>query len=443
MNRRRHALGKQLLDFNDRCAVVFIGSKLFVAWTPRKGATYKFISHRDFLQREAIKLVEVKTKGGEKKTLKMADEWLKWRGRRQYVDVRFAPGLQDETVFNLFTGFAFDAAAGDWSKLRDHLRYVICQDDPNAFAWLMTYLAHLFQRPGEKPPTALVISGKKGTGKSIVFDFIQSLMPQHFSKVADGKRALGNFNSQNETALFVLMEEAVWAGDLAAESVLKDMITSPTQRIERKGVDAYMAPSYFRMALLSNADWVVPASFDERRFAVFKCGDQHRGDIGYFKAMVEQMNDGGTEAMLFDLLNYVPDNGWDVLRTPPVTVGLQEQIVASLRGLDQFMLQLATDGLYECEKCEGGGVYLDETRPTSVNIIDVRAAARDHMIDNYPGKKAATVGMIDHAVREWFGAVVVKRKVQTNEGRWVEFPPLADVREHLRRAKRIDIHSPS
>jgi hypothetical protein len=242
--------------------------------------------------------------------------------------------------------------------------------------------------------------------------------------------------------LFVLMEEAVWAGDQTSESVLKDMISSPTQRIERKGVDAYMAPSYFRTVLISNAEWVVPATCDERRFAIFKCGDQHRGDIAYFKAMAEQMNNGGKAAMLFDLLNYEPKEGWDVLRTPPATPGLQEQKVASLRGIDRFMYELLSSGSYECDNCEEGGIFLEEDHPTSKSITDVRAGARDYLVDNYPGRKAATVDLIDRAVREWCDANVVNRRYNKNAVRWVEFPPLSEIREHVRRTKGIELPVP-
>lgn len=429
---------KHLLALNALCAVVFIANKLFIAWSAFKGGAMKFISVRDAQQREAGRLVEVK-RNGEVKTLKMFDEWMRWQGRRQYDDVRFAPGSHDERTLNLFTGPAIDPGAGDWSSLREHIRLVICQGDEEHFIWYITYFAHLFQFPGEKPSTAIVISGNKGTGKSIFFDFLSDILGANFSKISDGKRALGNFNAQNETALFVLMEEAFWAADQGSESVLKDMITSPKQRIERKGVDAYMAPSFYRTALLSNAGWVVPASFDERRFAVFKCGDQHRGDIPYFKALAAQMNNGGKAAMLFDLLNYRPKNGWDVLRTPPVTRGLEEQIIASLRGVDRFMYELLSTGSYECDKCVEGGIFLDLTCPTSWGMTEVRAAARDYMVDNYPGHKAATVDMIDRAVREWFSARVEYRAHNKNSVRWVEFPPLSESREHVWRTKSIKI----
>lgn len=430
---------RHLLNIDSRCAVVFLGNVLKIAWSPRAGEPFKFISVRDAQHREANRIVQVKGEGGGTKTLKMFDEWMRLRQRREYNDVRFAPGENESSLLNLFTGFPIDPTVGDWSVLRGHLQNVVCGGNPEQFEWFMTYVAHMFQVPGDKPPSAIVIRGKKGTGKSIIVDFLQRLMPAYFCKVADGKRALSNFNAEYETALAVAMEEAFWAGDPVGESVLKDMITSPYQRVERKGADAYMARSYTRVFMLSNERWVVPATFDERRFAVFDCGDQYRGNIAYFKAMAEQMDAGGLEAMMFDLLNFKPKHGWDVLRTPPVTAGLREQMIDSLRGVDRFMFELAKNGGYECDACDEGGVQLDEKHGTSVSMTNMRVAVRDWLSDAYPGRKAATVDVIERAVREWFDAAISKRKAQKNSVRWIDFPPLAESWQHIRRTKGVDL----
>ena len=66
-------------------------------------------------------------------------------------------------------------------------------------------------------------------------------------------------------------EEAFWAGDKQAEGKLKLLITSKLHMIERKGYEPYMVGNYARIYITSNNDWVVPATVDERRFAIFEC----------------------------------------------------------------------------------------------------------------------------------------------------------------------------
>ena len=53
--------------------------------------------------------------------------------------------------------------------------------------------------------------------------------------------------------------------------VLKGLITEPLLMIEQKGIDPVQWPNRVHVAMAANADWVVPASAGERRYAVFKC----------------------------------------------------------------------------------------------------------------------------------------------------------------------------
>lgn len=430
-------------ELNESCAVTFMGNQLRVIWQPDKTKPAKFITVKDAAARESTRIVEVKSDGGGTKKVPAFTRWMQWPGRIAYDEVGFAPGSRDPRIFNLFDGWAVTPRAGNWSRLHDHIRDVICRGDDEQFCWLMTWLAHMFQRPGQKPTVAIVIRGMKGTGKSILFDFIQRLMPHYFYKVADGKRALGNFNAQYESTLCLLMEEALWAGDQPKESILKDMITSPTIAIERKGIDPYMAKNYMRVAMVSNERWVVPATHEERRFAVFDCGNEHRGDTDYFNEMSAQMNAGGLAAMLFDLLTYVPAQGWDMLRKPPITSGLKEQVVDSLRGAERFMHELLTTGAYECEQLDEGGIFLSEDRETHVSMRDLRIAAKDYLADHHSSQKAANYGLLRRAVTEWFGAEIETRRTKQNAVSWVVFPSLRECREHIRRTKGIEITAPT
>jgi hypothetical protein len=429
---------KHLLELNERCAVGLLGSQLRIIWQPHQNKPAKFLTVRDAREREATRTVHVQGEG--KKA--MFNEWKEWPGRREYDEIRFAPGNDDPSLYNLFFGWDVRPRVGDWSRLREHIRLTVCNGDNEQFNWFMTWLSHIFQFPGSKPSVAVVIRGKKGTGKSIVFDFIQRLMSGYFFKAADGKRALGNFNAQYETTLLLLMEEAFWAGDQAKEAVLKDLISSPTIPIERKGVDSYMAKNFMRVAMISNDRWVVPASDDERRYAIFDCGDEHRGDSEYFKEMIEQMNDGGLEAMLYDLLTFEPQAGWGTLNTAPVTSGLKEQVVESLRGVDRFMYELLTAGSYECDNVLDGGIFLNEDGGTSISMKELRVAARDYLADHYAGQKAANYDLIARSVREWFGAEVITRRALQNDVRWVEFPSLPECRAHVRRTKGMEVEAP-
>ena len=63
-------------------------------------------------------------------------------------------------------------------------------------------------------------------------------------------------------------DEAYWPGDKAGEGELKRLITEPTLVIEPKGVDSFQVRNSLHVIIAGNEEWLVPASGDERRFAV-------------------------------------------------------------------------------------------------------------------------------------------------------------------------------
>lgn len=430
---------KHLKELNGSCAVVTVGSSVRIMYEPREPHLMPiFLNRRDMLTREENRIVLVEH-NGKVKSLRMAQEWLGWEARRTYDRVEFAPGGTRPRTYNLFKGWSRKPRKGEWRLMKRHLKQVFCQNNEELFTWLMTWLAHIFQRPQEKPGVAVVIRGEKGTGKSIIFDFLKLLMEPYFYRDANGGRVLGKFNAHLQRTLLLVMEEAFWAGSKQQESVLKDLITSPALSIERKGVDATMEPNYMRLALISNEYWVVPATSDERRYAMFDCSSEFRGNKEYFQNMADEMNNGGAEAMLFDLLNFVPERGWSVLRSPPRTSALQEQVVESLHGIDRFMFDLLRDGLYECEALDDGGVYPSEQNEVAYSLTDLRVAINDYLASHHQSERKVKFDLIERAFIEWFGGRIEKRPVNNNMARWAVFPPLASAREHVRKSKRIEV----
>ena len=74
--------------------------------------------------------------------------------------------------------------------------------------------------------------------------------------------------------------------------------------LEYKGVDPIQIKNYIRLFVTGNPDWMVPAGFRERRWAVFDIGEEHMQDHAYFAAIDQEMNNGGREALLHYLLNF-------------------------------------------------------------------------------------------------------------------------------------------
>lgn len=240
--------------------------------------------------------------------------WLKHVNRRSYLDVRLCPppmALPDN-YYNLWQGFAVEAKQGDWSLMRAHIRDVIAAGIPELADYIIKWIAWGFQNPGLPAEAALALLGRKGTGKGTLGKALKRIYGAHamqLSKPADFTG--GNFNGHLEKAIYLWADECHWPGVKAEEGFLQSMITEDTLLIHPKNVTPYSAPNMLRILICTNSDWAVPASIDERRFVVSNVSEHRRVAKGrsdekenraYWKALNHEMENGGLEAMLFELL---------------------------------------------------------------------------------------------------------------------------------------------
>ena len=300
-----------------------------------------------------------------KKTSAISQAWMEWTGRRQFEGVVFSPQKDmGARWYNLWRGFTVKpAATGSHPAVDQFLEHALLNmsgGDPTLQTWLIGYFAHMIQRPFEKPLVALAFKGAKGTGKNALVERIGYLFGTHFLIADDERYLLSNFNSHLEANLFFVLDEASWAGDKRGEGKLKGLITGGQHMIERKGKEPYRVDNLTRVCIIGNEKWVVPATEDERRFAVFNVGDGRRQDRDFFLSMRLGMERGGYS----HLLRYLMDFDLSVMdvNAAPATQGLLDQKHASLEPVQEWWFDcVATDSLVNSE-WEGA---IPHTVPTS------------------------------------------------------------------------------
>lgn len=435
--------------FNRRYAVIRTSGGVRILVEPRtadEDVIFETQNDVSLYERNKVLFIGGNRDGTGSKKVEAFKVWLEWEKRRTYSRVVFAPGQRTpRDTYNLFRGWPYEPIEGDWSLLRGHIFENICESNDELFNWFMTWLAMLVQQPQNKPGSTVVITGEKGTGKSTVFDYINQLLGRHGITVSQRKQIVGQFNGHLATTLLMVCEEAFWAADPQAEGVLKDMITNKSVLIEKKGYDPIQSENYTRLALISNSDWVVPASLkDERRFFVLRCSSAVRGDLAFFGAVRKQMEqEGGLEAMMYELMNWEPVGGtFASLYNPPVTSHLQQQQIETLSGVQKFMLELVKSGLYETHDDKVVPIELNEDKETIIHAVDMRAAIEDYVRFRFASDKAKTsYDDISAVVKDWFGAREVKMLVDgsTNKKRMFVFPPLDEARLKLKETKGLDI----
>ncbi|MET3853042.1 DUF5906 domain-containing protein [Rhizobium sp. OAE497] len=364
----RAELARRIEKINRTYALVIQGGGLVImreGKDERNGRDVQAMSvnaFRTWMENEPPVLIQKQEKDGSTSaTFKaIASIWFKSPDRRQYEGITFSPGMNaPNTYFNLWQGFAVEPLNGTIEeaktrcrKLLDHVRDNLCNGNREHARYLMAWAADMVQDPGKKKGVALVLRGKKGTGKSMFVDALAHLFGHHSIKIAHGKQLTGNFNRHLADKLFVISEETYWAGDKGAEGALKDLITSDRITVEAKGVDAIELPSLCRIAMITNNDWAVPASADERRYFVLDVSDTRMQDTEYFSAIVDELRNGGYEALLRVLLDW--NSGGLNLRNVPQTSGLQEQKALSFDPFERFVYDLLSGAGY-------GGISMDES----------------------------------------------------------------------------------
>jgi hypothetical protein len=282
---------------------------------------------------------------GHGKTEPASRRWMRCPNRNSYPEgVTFAPGGCSAGTLNLWRGWAVEPDAdASCGLFLDHVRAVVCAGDAEHTSYVLGWLAHMVQHPDQKPGVGLVLKGGKGAGKDTVADYVARMIGRrHAPTVAETDHIVGKFNARLESALLLHVQEGSWAGDRKAESVLKYLVTSDRVEIERKGIDSINLPSVLRLFISANAEWVVPASPDERRWAVFEVSSARKGDDAYFKALRAEMNGRGPAALLHYLRSYDLSN-FNV-RAAPESEGLRNQKIESLRNIELWWFELINRG---------------------------------------------------------------------------------------------------
>lgn len=348
-----------LARLNDKYAAVNLEGKFRVAYQStdidpednRERTKWCFSSKASFEDLHMNR--RLRTPDGKSKPLGKA--WLEWGGREQADGVVFDPSSTEKIVkgrLNLWTGFSCKPVEGDWSSILWLIEEALCSGDKSASEYVLDWVAWKIQNPDLLPGVALAFKGAKGTGKTTLGDLIASLFGSHGLVLSQRDQLTGKFNAYLGTACFVLCDEVDFRHAAGREdSQLKKLVTDRASMIERKGIDATASTNRLGVMLATNADVVVPASADERRYAVFEVLDTWAtGDrapnrteaINRHDAVHAQIKNGGREAFLYAMLNREVENHPRV--SIPATAALAGQKVESLQLIQRWWLSVCEEG---------------------------------------------------------------------------------------------------
>ena len=192
---------------------------------------------------------------------------------------------------------------------------------------------------------------------------------------------------------------------------------------EPKGVDASMARNCLHIMMLSNNDWVVPASLDERRFAVFEI-EQVR-PRAWWDALHDEIDAGAARGYLKFLLER--DLGaWHPRSHVPQTQALVCQKVASLDGFGLTWLGVLQEDVGLPVEVSGADRAPDwHTEPVLVSRKTMQALFKANEIPG-PGSQRRLQTQLGMQLKK-----LVPDLQRVGTDRRYRIPPLPECRDHF------------
>jgi hypothetical protein len=255
-----------------------------------------------FRERYMNQYVSVEDEKGQIKLKQLGHYWLS-HDRRQYEGIDLVPNGPESlpgNMLNLWKGWGVVAKPGKWDLMQSHIYEVLANRDEAVGNYIVDWSAWGVQNPDDPAEVALCIRGPRGIGKGTFFHALRRIYGNHGLHISSSKHLVGDFNAHMQSCIYLFADEAFWAGDRPGENKLKALITEPVTMIERKGFDAFQWKNRVHLAMAANADWMVPAGHDERRYVISDTSTDHRNEA-YYTALRKELNEGGLEAMLWDL----------------------------------------------------------------------------------------------------------------------------------------------
>lgn len=272
----------------------------------------------------------------------ISDFWTSPR-TKFYNATAFTPTQTPATTLNFWVGPVALAAPGRWVELRDFLRDIICAGSERNYDYLIRFLAHMIQKPHEKPGVIITLLGGQGTGKGFFFSLLRAIWTRTTLQVSDIEQVTGRFNACLERNFVICMDEALFSGDRKAMDRLKSMITEYVIQIEQKFQPARSIQSVHRLFASSNHSHFGNIEMDDRRFVFLSVSNSKQQDTSYFGQIAAFIEDEKTVGALIYYLQRKDLTTFNV-RAKPNTNEHLEQKLKSLQGVARMWYEFLVNG---------------------------------------------------------------------------------------------------
>ncbi|MFA5922351.1 MAG: DUF5906 domain-containing protein [Methylococcaceae bacterium] len=251
-------------------------------------------------------------------------------------NIGFDPGGEDKNITcNFWSGWPTVPKAGKCDALLGMLQHM-CSGEDNSMdlaAWVIKWLAYPLQHPGAKMSTAIVVHGPQGTGKNLFFESIMDMYGK-YGRIIDQSAIEDKHNDFASAKLFMIADEVVARSDLYhIKNKLKGFITGKWIHINPKYISSYAEKNHVNIVFLSNERMPVVIEEDDRRHCII--WTPAKNDAAYYKAVADEIKNGGIEALHDWLLN-IDLGDFNEHAKPPMTTAKEELLALSKDNVLRF-----------------------------------------------------------------------------------------------------------
>lgn len=224
-----------------------------------------------------------------KKSSKFIDLWKESEYRNRFRKQNFLPDQQaPNDILNTFTGFKYetDLENKDCDEelikpLLDHLKFAL--NDEKQYEYVLKWIAHIRQNPSKKTNVAIVLYGIQGIGKNCIVDcFLNSIFKGYCASVSESDID-EKFNGIFESKLVICGDEIKGNSRHDADR-LKDLITNPQVKINKKNINAYTLNNYSNWFFTTNHSVPMKIEESDRRYNLIEANTEIK-PASYFKTL--------------------------------------------------------------------------------------------------------------------------------------------------------------
>jgi len=260
-----------------------------------------------------------------------------------YNKIAFTPLKTPKETLNYWVPPNINPIKGRYTLIRSFLKKIICNDDENIFSYFLNFLAHMIQKPEEKPGIMIVILGEPGTGKGTFFNLLQKIWARTTLLVTDIEHVVAGFNGVLERNYIVFMDEVNLKGQNKAMEKLKSFITESTITIEQKYQPRRNLDSIHRFFAVTNRKHFGNIELDDRRFVFLHTSNKFKGNYKYFKKLYDAIDcPKEIGSLYYDLIS--KDISQFNVSLKPKTKELLKQKLKSLNGFSRYWYEVLNLG---------------------------------------------------------------------------------------------------